>query len=316
LKYQGNSEVATLSVVIPVYRSATVLDELAKQIGDVVCGSNFADGFELVLVNDCSPDGSWNVIERLATEYSFIRGVSLRKNVGQHNAIMAGLNFARGDIVVVMDDDLQHPPAAIIDLANKIVEGHDVCYTRYRNRKHAAWKRWGSRFNDRLATRILKKPAGLYLSSFKALDRGIVDAVIRYDGPFTYLDGLVLASTNSITSMDIDHGDRFAGASNYTLRKSISLWLRMVTGSSVVPLRVATVLGLTLSALSILMLIYVIVQRLVDPSIQPGWASTIATILLISGMQLFSLGIVGEYVGRIYARLNNAPQFVVSKKTF
>ena len=307
---------ATLSVVIPVYRSATILDELAKQIGDVIGGSKFADGFELVLVNDCSPDDSWSVIERLATEYFFIRGVSLRKNVGQHNAIMAGLRFARGDIVVVMDDDLQHPPTAIIELANKIQAGHDVCYTRYRGRRHVAWKRWGSRFNDWLATRLLKKPAGLYLSSFKALDRGIVDAVIRYDGPFTYLDGLVVASTNSITSLDIDHQDRFAGDGNYTLRKSISLWLRMVTGSSVVPLRVATVLGFTLSALSILMLIYVIVQRLSDPSIPPGWTSTIATILLISGMQLVCLGIMGEYVGRIYARLNNTAQFVVGKKTF
>jgi polyisoprenyl-phosphate glycosyltransferase len=316
LKYGKNSEVVTLSVVIPVYRSAMVLDELAKQIGDVIRGSKFADGFELFLVNDCSPDESWAVIERLATEHSFIRGVSLRKNAGQHNAIMAGLSFVGGDIVVVMDDDLQHPPTAIVELANTIQAGHDVCYTRYRGRRHVAWKQWGSQFNDWLATRLLKKPAGLYLSSFKALDRGIVDAVIRYDGPFTYLDGLVVASTNSITSLDIDHQDRFAGDGNYTLRKSISLWLRMVTGSSVVPLRVATILGFTLSAFSILMLIYVIVERLSDPSIPPGWTSTIATILLISGMQLICLGILGEYVGRIYARLNNTAQFVVGKKTF
>ncbi len=215
-----------------------------------------------------------------------------------------------------MDDDLQHPPTAIIELANKIQAGHDVCYTRYRDRRHVAWKRWGSWFNDWLATRLLKKPAGLYLSSFKALDRGIVDAVIRYDGPFTYLDGLVIGSTNSIASLDIDHQDRFAGDGNYTLRKSISLWLRMVTGASVVPLRVATVVGFMLSALSILMLIYVIVQRLSDPSIPPGWTSTIATILLMSGMQLVCLGVMGEYVGRIYARLNNTAQFVVGKKTF
>src|SRR5262249_15439968 len=153
-----------------------------------LAGSKYRDDFELVLVNDCSPDQSWATIQRLAREHGCVRGLSLRKNVGQHNATMAGIRHARGAIIVVMDDDLQHPPSAIPDLARSIEAGHDVCYTRYRGREHAAWKLWGSWLNDRAADIILKKPRGLYLSSFKAMNREIAQAITRYDGPFTYID--------------------------------------------------------------------------------------------------------------------------------
>lgn len=305
-----------LSIVVPVYRSEPVLDELVKRVQEALAGSEYQDDFELVLTNDCSPDRSWQVIERLAKEHPFVKGISLRKNAGQHNATMAGLNFATGKIVVIMDDDLQHPPEAVLAIVRKIEEGYDVCYTNYRGRKHAVWKQWGSRFNDWLATRLLNKPAGLYLSSFKALDRGVVDEVIRYDGPYTYIDGLILAATGSITSVDIEHQARFAGESNYNLKRLISLWLKMVTGSSILPLRAASLMGFVLAALSFIMFAVVVIDRLLTPDIPPGWASIIAAIFLLSGIHLICLGVIGEYIGRIYARTNNVAQFVVGKKTF
>jgi glycosyltransferase involved in cell wall biosynthesis len=304
-----------LSIVVPVYRSMTVLPELVAQIRDVLVPSEYGPSFEIVLANDCSPDDSWKVIEDLAEKYSFVRGISLRKNVGQHNATMAGLRFSKGEVVVIMDDDLQHPPTAVLELARTVEAGIDVCYTKYKGRKHVAWKRWGSQFNDWMATWMLKKPKGLYLSSFKAMRRDIVDTILLYDGPYTYIDGLIIGATNSITSIDIDHQRRWDGDSNYNLRKLLSLWLKMATGSSIYPLRIATIAGFLLAAMSMAVFVLVIVDRLLHPAIQPGWASVIATVLFIGGVQTFCVGVIGEYVGRIYIRLNNAPQFVVGKTT-
>lgn len=305
-----------LSIVIPVYRSMTVLPELVKQIEGALAESVYASSFELVLTNDCSPDGSWSVIEELAAKYPFVRGVSLRKNVGQHNAIMAGLRFSRGEVVVIMDDDLQHPPSAILQLAERIERGVDVCYTRYADRKHALWKQWGSKINDIAATWLMKKPKGLYLSSFKALNRDIVNAVLRYDGPYTYLDALIFATTNSIDSVEIKHQQRWEGESTYNFRRLFSLWLKMATGSSIYPLRAATVAGFALALLSLIVFVLVIGERMLNPQVPPGWASVIATVLFIGGIQTFCMGVIGEYVGRIYTRVNNAPQFVVGKTTF
>jgi undecaprenyl-phosphate 4-deoxy-4-formamido-L-arabinose transferase len=305
-----------LSIVIPVYRSMAVLPELIAQLRQVLDNSSYHNRFEVVLANDCSPDQSWKVIKELSQQHSFVRGISLRKNVGQHNATMAGLSIARGKIIIIMDDDLQHPPAAILRLAQQIEDGFDVCYTRYRERKHVAWKRWGSRFNNWVATLMLKKPANLYLSSFKAMKREIATTILRYDGPYTYIDGLIVGATNSVTAIDIDHQERFSGEGNYNLRKSLSLWLKMATGSSIYPLRLATIAGFCLAAASFVFFLYVIIEWLLNPNVQPGWTSVIATVLFIGGVQTFCMGVIGEYIGRIYLRLNNTPQFVIGQTTF
>src|SRR5580765_6163187 len=180
----------SVSIVVPVYRSEAILPHLVAKVREVLTDSGLR--YELILVNDVSPDGSWEVIKRLAAQHGFVRGVCLSKNVGQHNATMAGLGQVRGEVVIVMDDDLQHPPQAILDLANSIRSGYDVCYTRYANRQHAAWKKVGSWFNDRVATMLLNKPKGLYLSSFKGMHRRVADEVVKYDGPYPYVDGLIL----------------------------------------------------------------------------------------------------------------------------
>lgn len=305
-----------LSIVVPVYRSATILPKLADHILAEMKSAGLADSFELLLVNDCSPDESWQVIRSLATTHSFVRGINLRRNTGQHNAVMAGLNHIRGQFVVMMDDDLQHPPHALGDMVRALEQGYDVCYTRYINRQHAAWKQWGSNFNDRVATILLDKPKGLYLSSFKAMRREIAQEVIKYDGPYAYVDGLILDVTRSITVIDIEHQARDEGESNYTFRRLFSLWMKMATSFSITPLRIATYLGFALAALSMLMIVFIVAQKMLHPEYPRGWASLIATVLFIGGIQTLCIGMIGEYLGRAYLKLNRKPQFVVGATTW
>ncbi len=270
----------------------------------------------MILVNDASPDNSWGVICCLASQNTCVKGISLRRNFGQHNATMAGLNQAIGDIVVIMDDDLQHPPEAITGMIAALNKGYDVCYTRYLNRQHANWKKLGSLFNDWVATHLLGKPKGLYLSSFKAMRKEVVKEVIKYNGPYTYLDGLLLDVTHSITAIDIEHQFRHEGSGNYNLRRSISLWLKMATSFSVLPLRIASFTGFALAGFSVLMIAYLVVNKIYHPEIAAGWTSLIATVLLIGGIQLLCIGLIGEYLGRAYIKLNDKPQFVVASCTW
>lgn len=308
----SNDEIQ-LSIVIPVYNSEPILPRLVEEISLEMRREGLDGHFELVLVNDNSPDGSWNKIRELALEYAFLKGISLRRNFGQHNATMAGLNHCVGDVVVVMDDDLQHPPSEIGQIVKAVNEGYDVCYTRYLNRQHALWKKVGSQFNDWVATKLLGKPRGLYLSSFKAIKHSVVKEIIKYDGPYAYVDGLILDVTRSITSVDIEHQARVEGEGNYNLRNSLSLWLKMATSFSVMPLRFATYAGFSLALFSLLMIIVVLIQKLINPELQAGWASVIATILFIGGVQTLCIGMIGEYLGRTYLRLNGKLQYSVGE---
>ncbi|MBN8887162.1 MAG: glycosyltransferase family 2 protein [Rudaea sp.] len=301
------------SIVVPVYRSEKILPHLVAKVADAMAGTSHR--FELILVNDASPDDSWKVIRQLAQEHAFVKGIRLAKNVGQHNATMAGLSQATGEVVVIMDDDLQHPPESILRLDDAIRSGFDVCYTRYENRQHAAWKRIGSWFNDRVAGILLKKPRGLYLSSFKALHGDIARQVVQYDGPFAYVDGLILDITHNVHVISIQHQERLEGKGNYNLRRSISLWLKMATSFSVFPLRLATALGMILTFLSLVAVALVVLNKLLHPELPAGWTSLIAVILLVGGLQTFCLGVVGEYLGRTYLKVNKKPQFVIREIT-
>lgn len=305
-----------LSIVVPVYRSAAILPQLVEQIHAEMLKEGLADRFELLLVNDASPDTSWQVIRSLAQSHPFVKGISLRRNFGQHNAIMAGLNHVSGEFIVLMDDDLQHPPHAIGDMVRALDEGYDVCYTNYVNRQHALWKKLGSQFNDWVATRLLGKPKGLYLSSFKGLRKEVAREVIRYDGPYAYVDGLILDVTRSITTINIEHQERHEGEGNYNLSRSISLWMKMATSFSVLPLRLATYAGFALAALSLVMIVFIVAQKMLHPEFPRGWASLIATILFIGGIQTLCIGMIGEYLGRTYLKLNRKPQFVVGSTTW
>lgn len=308
--------VPMVSIVVPVYQSARILPRLVEEVQAAVALRYSIDTFEIVLVCDASPDDSWSVIQALSEQYRFVRGIHLRTNTGQHNATMVGLHYARGRRIVIMDDDLQHPPTAIPSLLDALDQGFDVCYTRYDHRQHAVWKKVGSKVNDLAAAALLQKPKGLYLSSFKAMDAAVAREVIKYDGPYAYVDGLILDVTQHITSVPIDHQPRADGVGNYDLRRSLSLWLKMATSFSVFPLRLLAVGGAVLALCSVIMVGYIVVAKILDPTIPAGWTSLIATILLVGGLQMIGLGLLGEYLGRVYLKLNHKPQFVIRETTF
>jgi glycosyltransferase involved in cell wall biosynthesis len=302
-----------ISIVIPVFNSAKILPVLVERIKSSV--GPIISGYEIILVDDQSSDNSWEVIQILGKSNSSIKSLRLRKNVGQHNAIMAGLNACSGHVIVVMDDDLQHPPEEIPALYKKISQGYDVCFGAFRFRRHSWWKKLGSAFNNFGAQIILKKPKGLYLSPFKSFSHSICTEIIRYKGQFTYLDGLILMTTSNITMVTVEHHNRYEGYSNYGLYKSISLWAKMLTSFSVLPLRLATILGFLvglagfgLAAISIGLKLFTTI------AIPIGWTSLITIVLIISGVQLLALGVIGEYLGRTYLSLNAVSQYSVVEK--
>lgn len=302
-----------LSVVIPVYGSASILPALAERLEAALAPTLGADGYEVVLVHDCGPDNAWEVIQALASARPWLRGLDLRRNAGQHNAIMAGLGVARGRYIVTMDDDLQHDPADVPRILAALRGGADLVYAQFPERQHALWKRAGSRFNDLVAQWLLKKPRGLYLSPFRGFARGLRDEVLRYQGPFVYLDGLLLQSTSPrrIATLTAEHHARSDGRSGYSLRKSVSLWLQMATSFSIVPLRLVSLAGALASCLAFVLAVAILVQKLRTPDLPVGWASLIVAILFMGGLQLLALGAIGEYTGRVLLNVNKRPQYVV-----
>ncbi len=314
-KFLGNTmkKDCKLSIVIPVYGSELVLSELVSQIDKALLNSkglNFL--YEVIFVCDQSPDDSWTVIKKLSNKYKHIRGVLLRLNAGQHNALMAGFNNAKGEIIITMDDDLQHSPYDIPLLINEIENGSDVAYARFKNRNHALWKVLGSMINNKIACYILGKPRDLYLSPFRCFKASICKDILKYSGPYVYIDGLILSVTRNISSVDVNHYDRFAGQSNYGFKKSVSLWLKMATSFSVAPLRLTSLIGMAFSVIGFLLAILLVIQRFTLNIMPIGWSSLIVTILVVGGVQLLALGMLGEYLGRVLLTINSKPQYVIA----
>lgn len=301
-----------LSVVIPVYGSAGILRNLARRLSEVLEPALGKSGFEVILVHDHGPDDAWKVIQELAVQYPWLRGIDLRRNAGQHNALMAGMAAAAGRKIVTMDDDLQHDPADIPRILQAL-DSADLCYVQFESRQHAAWKRAGSAFNDWVATLLLGKPRGLYLSPFRGFHAGVRDEAVRYRGPFVYLDGLLLQSTDDVTTILAQHHAREDGRSGYSLRKSIMLWLQMATSFSIVPLRLVSAAGLVSAIAAFLLAATIFVRKLLVPDIALGWPSLIIAILFMGGLQLLALGAIGEYVGRILLNVNLRPQYVIGR---
>jgi len=300
-----------LSIVVPVYNSSECLPELALRIEQDL-GRSF-ESYELILVNDDSPDTSWDVIAGLADKYAFVTGVNLRRNVGQDNAIMAGLHHASGEVVVIMDDDLQHDPSDIPLLYQQVQRGFDVVYACFTEKHQAVWKNLGSWFNDWVAVLVLGKPKRIYMSPYKAITREVVDEIIKYDGPYSYIDGIIFTITSNITQIPVVHHCRFAGRSNYNLLKSIQVWLKLATAFSVFPLRIATVTGGAISLFSFAMAIFFVIQTLFLEKAPEGWASLIVSVFFLGGIQLMGIGAVGEYIGRIFITQNRRPQFTIKQ---
>lgn len=303
-----------LSIVVPVYNSERIVPELVRRIA----AQAMSYEYELILVNDGSADRSWQMIEQACDAYPAVRGINLRLNTGQHNAIMAGLRAASGAVIVVMDDDLQHAPEDIGKLQAKIAEGYDLCYAAFRRPQHALWKTAGSAFRDLTVHALLGLPRGIRISSFKAMTADIAREITGYEGPFPYVDGLALMVTRNVANVELEHHARLDGRGHYTLRQSLSLWAKVAMNFSVVPLRVASWVGLSFAALGFLFAIYLIVQQLVFERVDvPGWASLLVAILVVGGVQLLALGAIGEYLGRAYLHMTAKPQYVIkSRKGF
>jgi undecaprenyl-phosphate 4-deoxy-4-formamido-L-arabinose transferase len=299
-----------VSVVIPVYNSASILKELSKQVNAELLHIDF----ELILVNDGSVDESWSVIEQIAKEFSTVKGISLAKNFGQDNAIMAGLGLSCGNYVVIMDDDLQHSPSDIPILLEKIKNDCDVCYADFSDDLHQAWwKNIGSMLNSKQAEFFIKKPKHIYLSPFKVVNRMVVDSLLEYKGTYPYIDGLIFQTTNLVSQVQVKHFNRYSDTGNYNLRRSISVFIKHTTGFSIMSLRIASFFGLSLSILGFMLGVYYIYTYYMYGTTVEGWTSIIVLQLFIGGAILSSLGIIGEYIGRSYLSINRKPQFIVRK---
>ena len=250
-----------VSVVIPVYNSELILPILCQQLKDALQSHLY----EVILINDGSPDESWSVIERICDNNEAFRGICLTRNFGQDNAIIAGLHHARGNFVVIMDDDLQHSPYDIGLLLRAGEAGSDVCYADYSHAKFQSWwKNLGSFLNAKQAEYLIAKPRDIYLSPFKSISRMVVDSILSYQGPYPYIDGLIFRSTTSIVQVPVKHHKRQQGLGNYNLKKSLSVFMKHATGFSVVPLRFASLCGVGASFISVFLAFYYIYQFLVD----------------------------------------------------
>jgi glycosyltransferase involved in cell wall biosynthesis len=301
-----------ISIVIPVYNAEKTI---AKLVEDLIAELGTLCVPEIVLVNDHSKDTSEEVCIALFKKHpTVIRFFSLAKNVGEHNAVMAGLNNLSGDYAVIMDDDFQNPIQEVKRLIEYAAQtDYDVIYTYYEKKEHSLFRNLGSLFNDRVANLMLGKPRDLYLSSFKVIKRTLADEVIKYDLPFPYIDGLILRSTENIGRFKVKHDARKIGKSGYTLSKLVSLWLNMFINFSILPLRIATFLGFAFAGLGFILGIEAIIERMSNPNLPQGYTFLFVFIAVISGVQLITVGILGEYIGRFFLAHSKQPQFIIKQ---
>ena len=299
-----------VSFVIPCYRSEQTIGGVVEEIN-----STMADlpqyTYEIILVNDASPDNTFETIRDLCQKQSNICGINLAKNFGQHAALMAGFHYVHGEIVVCLDDDGQTPANEVGKLLNGIEEGADVVYARYATKQHSAFRNFGSKVNELMTRVMLGKPKELYISSYFAAKRFVVEEMTRYQNPYPYVIGLVLRSTKKIINVEVTHREREVGTSGYTIGKLLNLWFNGFTAFSVKPLRLATVMGIASACVGFLYGIYTIIKKFVNPDVVIGFSALMAAIVFFGGLILLMLGIIGEYIGRIYISLNNSPQFVI-----
>lgn len=304
-----------VSFIIPCYRSGQTLSHVVDEIRNTIEKLENYE-WEAILINDCSPDDTWSVIERLHKEDSMrIQGINLAKNFGQHAALMAGFRYAKGDIVVCLDDDGQTPADEVDKLLAQIEAGSDVVYARYEHKQHSAFRNFGSWVNEQMARFLLGKPKELYVSSYFAAKRFVINDIIRYENSYPYVIGLVLRATKNISNVTVQHREREVGTSGYTMKKLLGLWFNGFTAFSIQPLRIATIIGVLCAGAGFLYGIYTIVKRLMIPDVPMGFSSLMAVLVFIGGMIMIMLGLIGEYIGRIYISMNNSPQYVVRETT-
>ena len=299
-----------LSLVIPVYNGSRTIGALVEHTTKIFGSTSF----EIVLVNDGSEDDSEKVCAQLAVKFpQNVTFVHLSRNFGEHSAVLVGFTEARGRYIAVLDDDGQNPPEEVVRMLDELKrKNYDVVYGHYIEKKHSWFRNLGSRFNDRIATLMLHKPKDLYLSSFKVMNRFLINEIIKYHGPYPYTDGLIYRVTRNIGQIPVEHRASLSGPSRYTFRRLVRLWLNMFLNFSIKPLRISVYVGLLASCLSIVALIAILIDKLwITPNLTVGIPTVLGSVVFFSGIQLMILGLVGEYLGRLYLDQTGTPQYVV-----
>lgn len=308
-----STDAPLVSFVIPLYFTGQGIVKLL----DAFRNLPIPEGYEVVMVNDGSTDETVKLArEIIPTMPVPVTLVDLARNFGEHAAVLEGFRHTRGQFVINLDDDLQNPVSEALKLLEHIRKTEaDVVYAYYDEKKHHWFRNFGSWANSAMATLLLDKPKDLYLCSFRAHSRGLIERITRYTGPYPYIDGLILGATNRVGKLLVKHEERADGASGYTLRRLLRLWMNMFFNFSIMPLRLASLLGVVISLLGVLLLVTVLVEHFFFDVKQSGWASTIGAISVFSGTQLIMLGVIGEYVGRAYMTLSGKPQSLVRDVT-
>lgn len=302
-----------LSVVIPVYRSETTLFELHRRLLEVLSATE--PSFEIVLVEDCGGDNSWKRIEELARKDPRVRGVQLSRNFGQHGALLCGIRAARGEFIVTIDDDLQNPPEEIPRLLSKLNDGYDVVYGSPQEETHGFLRNQASRITKLALKGAMGVDSASKVSAFRAFRTRLRDAFSSYRSPSVNIDVLLTWGTTKFASVNVRQDERTAGDSGYTLRKLVNHAINMMTGFSVLPLQIASILGLIFGIVGLLVLFYVLIQYIAHGSAVPGFPFLASIIAIFSGVQLFALGIFGEYLARMHFRAMERPPYAVLSTT-
>ncbi len=301
----------TISFVIPCYASEGSVALVMDEIRAVVAQRPEYD-YEIVAVNDCSPDGVLSVLRQQAAQDQRVKVIDLAKNGGRHNALMCGCHYTTGDYVAFIDDDLQCPTDRFWDLLAPLESGeYDVSIAKYPKKTQSGLKNFGSKVNDTVANWLLGKDKDLKFSNYSVMRRFVKDEVIRYTNPYPYLSGLMLRATSRVTNVVMEERERTIGVGHYNFKKSFALWMNSFTAFSVKPLRLATTMGVICAFVGVITGIYTIIHKFLVPTVAVGYSSLMATLLFLGGMIMFLLGLIGEYIGRIYISLNNSPQYVV-----
>lgn len=304
-----------ISFVIPCYNSEKNIGSVLNEIKDVMRTHPETD-YEVIMVNDCSKDHTAEVIKKLAESDPHLIAVDLAKNVGQPGALLAGLNYVSGDYIMTSDDDGQTPVGRVFDFLEEIEKGYDVVCARYTERDQPSlFRRMGSALNRGMSDWLIEKPKGTYMAAFFMARRYIVEEMVKYRQPYPYISGIILRTTQNVGNLDVEQRSRESGSSGYTLKKLLKLWMNGFTAFSIKPLRIATGAGMILALIGFLLAIVTVIRKITVPGILAGWSSMMAAILFVGGLILIFMGLIGEYIGRIYMCINETPQYVVKEIT-
>jgi len=302
-----------ISFIIPCYGSENTIKQVIDEIEEVVTKKEKYD-YEIVAVNDCSPDNVWEVLKQIAEKNKKVKIISLAKNRNRPGALFAGMSNCTGDYVVLMDDDGQCPMNSLWDLLKPVEEGHDVSIAKYPTYKQSKFKSIGTFVNRKMTEIIMDKPKDLSFTNFSALKKYIVDEILKYKNPYPYMTGLLLRTTQDIVNVEMEERSRISGSTNFTFKKMLNLWINGFTAFSIKPLRISTIAGFVTATIGFLYGLYIIIHKIfVHSEVLPGYSSLMAVVLFIGGMIMLMLGMIGEYLGRIYISINNSPQFVIKE---